>query len=88
LPTITPAILTGALLSFARALGEFGSIVIVAGNIPRGTLSAPVYIFGQIESQNQRGASAMSLLLLAFSFGLMIFVDWMQECRGGSNVSD
>jgi sulfate/thiosulfate transport system permease protein len=79
LPSIKPAILTGALLSFARALGEFGSIVIVAGNIPRKTLTAPVYIFGQIESQNQRGASAVSLVLLALSFGLMLLVDWMQE---------
>ncbi len=85
LPAIRPAVLTGALLSFARALGEFGSIVIVAGNIPRSTLTAPVYIFGQIESQNQRGASAMSLLLLALSFTLMMFVDWMQERQGESH---
>jgi sulfate transport system permease protein len=83
LPVITPAILTGALLSFARALGEFGSVVIVAGNIPRSTLTAPVYIFGQIESQNQRGASALSLLLLALSFSLMLLVDWVQERKGG-----
>jgi len=85
LPAIRPAVLTGALLSFARALGEFGSIVIVAGNIPRSTLTAPVYIFGQIESQNQRGASAMSLLLLALSFTLMMFVDWIQERQGGGH---
>jgi sulfate transport system permease protein len=88
LPAITPAILTGALLSFARALGEFGSVVIVAGNIPRSTLTAPVYIFGQIESQNQRGASALSLLLLALSFSLMLLVDWLQEHRGGGRVTD
>ena len=81
LPAISPAILTGALLSFARALGEFGSLVVVAGNIPRSTLTAPVYIFGQIESQNQAGASAVSLVLLALSFALMLFVDWMQERR-------
>lgn len=87
LPAITPAILTGALLSFARALGEFGSIVIVAGNIPRSTLTAPVYLFGQIESQNQRGASAMSLLLLALSFTLMMLVDWLQQRSGGSNAA-
>jgi len=86
LPAITPAIVTGALLSFARALGEFGSIVIVAGNIPRRTLTAPVYIFGQIESQNQRAASAMSVTLLALSFGLMLFVDWVQEHRGISHA--
>ena len=60
LPTIAPAIITGSLLCFARALGDFGSVVVVAGNIPCVTLTAPVYVFGQIESQNQRGASAMS----------------------------
>jgi sulfate transport system permease protein len=82
LPALTPAILTGSLLSFARALGEFGSIVVVAGNIPRYTLTTPVYLYGQIESQNQQGASAMSILLLSLSFGLMLLVDWLQERRG------
>lgn len=81
-PALSPAIVTGALLSFARALGEFGSIVIVAGNIPRRTLTAPVYIFGQIESENQRGASAVSLVLLALSFALMWLADWWQTRRG------
>jgi sulfate/thiosulfate transport system permease protein len=86
LPMITPAIISGALLSFARALGEFGSIVVVAGNIPRRTLTAPVYVFGQIESQNQMGASAVSILLLALSFTLILLVDWMQRKRGGAHV--
>lgn len=85
LPMITPAIVSGALLSFARALGEFGSIVVVAGNIPRRTLTAPVYIYGQIESQNQLGASAISILLLTLSFTLMLLVEWVQERRGGGN---
>jgi len=87
LPTITPALLTGSLLCFARALGEFGSVVVVAGNIPGATLTAPVYVFGQIESQNQRGASAMSILLLALSFTLIVTVEWMQSRNGKSNVS-
>ena len=87
LPTITPALLTGGLLCFARALGEFGSVVVVAGNIPGVTLTAPVYVFGQIESQNQRGASAMSILLLALSFTLILTVEWMQSRNGKSNVS-
>jgi sulfate transport system permease protein len=82
LPTIAPAILTGSLLSFARALGEFGSIVAVAGNIPGKTLTAPVYIYQQIESQNQRGASAVSLLLLALSFSMMLAVEWIYRRRG------
>jgi len=87
LPSITPAIITGSLLCFARALGEFGSIVVVAGNIPGVTLTAPVYVYGQIESQNQRGASAMSILLLALSFALIVTVEWMQSRNGRSDVS-
>lgn len=79
LPTIAPALITGSLLCFARALGEFGSVVVVAGNIPGVTLTAPVYVYGQIESQNQRGASAMSILLLGLSFTLIVAVEWMQR---------
>jgi sulfate transport system permease protein len=79
LPSLLPAITTGALLSFGRALGEFGSIAVVAGNIPGRTLTAPVYIYGQIESQNQRGASSMSILLLTISFLLILSVDWLQS---------
>ncbi|MFY9558400.1 MAG: sulfate ABC transporter permease subunit CysT [Blastocatellia bacterium] len=78
LPTIMPAVATGSLLCFARALGEFGSVVVVAGNIPGVTLTAPVYVYGQIESQNQRGASAMSIILLALSFTLIVTVEWLQ----------
>jgi sulfate transport system permease protein len=87
LPSITPAIATGSLLSFARALGEFGSIVVVAGNIPGVTLTAPVYIYGQIESQNQRGASAVSIVLLALSFTLIVTVEWLQGRKGRSHVA-
>lgn len=76
LPEILPAVRTGALLCFARALGEFGSIVIVAGNIPGRTLTAPVYIFGEVESQNVRGASAVSIVLLAISFSMLLILDW------------
>ncbi|HEX8091848.1 MAG TPA: sulfate ABC transporter permease subunit CysT [Blastocatellia bacterium] len=78
LPAITPAIITGSLLTFARSLGEFGSIAVVAGNIPMKTLTASYYVYQQIESQNQRGASSMSILLLALSFTLILLVEWMQ----------
>ncbi|MDX6713270.1 MAG: sulfate/thiosulfate transport system permease protein [Blastocatellia bacterium] len=88
LPNITPAIITGSLLSFARALGEFGSVVAVAGNIPGRTLTAPVYLYGQIESQNIRSASAISILLLAISFSLMLAVDTLQHRGWKSNVHD
>lgn len=81
LPTLAPALMSGCLLTFARALGEFGSVVIVAGNIPNVTLTAPVHIYGQIESQNQQGASAMSTVLLALSFVLMLVIDTIQARR-------
>lgn len=82
LPTIAPALVTGALLTFGRALGEFGSIVIVAGNIPMRTLTAPVHVLGEIESENVRGASAMSVMLLLLSFTLIVVVDWIQRRKG------
>jgi sulfate transport system permease protein len=58
---------------------------VVAGNIPGRTLTAPVHVFGQIESENVRGASAVSILLLALSFTMMVLIDWMQrrKTRGG-----
>src|SRR5437868_10794469 len=88
-PTIAPAVISGSLLCFARALGEFGSIAVVAGNIPGRTLTAPVYVYGQIESHNERAASAMSLVLLALSFALIITVEWLQSRnRRGHVASD
>lgn len=86
LPVILPAMITGSLLSFARALGEFGSIVIVAGNFPLRSQTAAVYVLSQIESSNQRAASAMSVVLLAIAFCLVLIVDLVQreqEQRGG-----
>lgn len=81
LPAIRPAILSGTLLSFARALGEFGSVVVVAGNIPMRSQTAAVYIMGEIESQNHVGASSMSVVLLVLSFSIILFVDWWQSDR-------
>jgi len=82
LPSVLPGILTGSLLTFARAVGEFGSVVIVAGNIPGQTLTAPVYVYGQIESDNAQGAAAMSILLLVLSFSLILLVDRIQRRKG------
>jgi sulfate transport system permease protein len=65
LPPMMPAILSGTIRSFARALGEFGSIVVVSGNIPYRTLTAPIYIFGEIESGQPARAAAVSVVLLA-----------------------
>jgi len=65
LPALLPAIGSGAAQAFSRALAEFGSIVVVAGNIPNKTLTAPVYVFGEIESGNPEAAAAVAMVLLA-----------------------
>jgi sulfate/thiosulfate transport system permease protein len=72
LPTLTPAILIGAGLSFARAVGEFGSVVLITGNIPFHTQVSSLFVFSQIESDNVRGAAAVSVVLLAISFVVLL----------------
>src|ERR671919_1893963 len=71
LPNLTPAIIAGCALAFARAIGEFGSLVLLTGNIPFDTQVASVYIFGRIESDNVTAAAAVSVLLLAISVGIL-----------------
>ncbi|HEU0014257.1 MAG TPA: sulfate ABC transporter permease subunit [Longimicrobium sp.] len=70
LPPLLPAIIAGALQTFARAVAEFGSIVVVSGNVPFQTLTAPVQIFGQVESGAPEAAAAVSLVLLAVALAL------------------
>jgi sulfate transport system permease protein len=79
LPTLWPAILTGAALSFSRALGEFGSVILVAGNRPLATQTAPMYIYGEVESGNRHGALVVSAVLLACSLGVLIFLNALQR---------
>jgi sulfate transport system permease protein len=78
LPALILPMTSGALLSFARAIGEFGSIVIVAGNIPFYSQTAAVYVFGEVESENRMAASAVSLVMLAIGFTLTVLVGWLQ----------
>jgi sulfate/thiosulfate transport system permease protein len=71
-PNIFPAILSGVALAFARAVGEFGAVVLLSGNIPFRTEVSSVYIFGQIESDNVTGAAAVSVVLLLISFASLL----------------
>lgn len=80
-PVLRPAIIAGGLLSFARALGEFGSIIIVAGNIPMRTETATVYVYGQVEAGNMQAASAVSVVLLLVAFAITISVDIVESRR-------
>ena len=80
LPNLTPAIIAGCGLAFARAIGEFGSLVLITGNIPFDTQVASVYIFARIEQDNPEAAAAVSVLLLAIAaavlFALSLFGRW------------
>jgi sulfate transport system permease protein len=78
LPTLWPAILTGTALSFSRALGEFGSVILVAGNRPLATQTAPLYVFAEVESGNLEGAAVVSLVLLACSLGVLLVLNMLQ----------
>lgn len=75
LPNLLPAILTGTGLAFAKAIGEFGSVVLISGNVPFDTEVASVYIFGLIESDDAAGAAAVSTVLLAISVVVLAGID-------------
>src|SRR3954470_9469120 len=75
LPNLLPAMLAGAGLGFARALGEFGSVVLISGNLPFKTEVASVFIYGQIESDNMVGAGSVSAGLLAAAIGPFLLLD-------------
>jgi sulfate transport system permease protein len=79
LPPLILPLTSGALLSFARAIGEFGAIVIVAGNIPFYSQTAAVYVLGEVESENRLGASAVSIVMVAIAFGLVMLVSLLQS---------
>jgi sulfate transport system permease protein len=72
LPNLTPAILAGVGLGFARSIGEFGSLVLITGNLPLKTEVASVFIFGQIESDRTTSAAAVSVVLLVISFVVLL----------------
>jgi sulfate transport system permease protein len=77
LPSLIPAILSGAALAFARGVGEFGSIVLISGNIPFHTQVASVFVFKQIESDNSGGAAAVSVVLLLLSLLVLFAIRWV-----------
>jgi len=80
-PNLTPAIVSGAALSFARALGEFGSVVLITGNLPNRTEVASVYVFGQIQSDNVVGAAAVSTSLLAIALVVLLVLGLLDGRR-------
>ena len=88
LPNLVPAILSGAALAFARAVGEFGSIVLIAGNIPFKTEVASVFIFGRIESDAVTSAAAVSVILLLLSLVVLVSIRGLGRLGHGGDVAD
>jgi sulfate transport system permease protein len=78
LPNLMPAILSGAALSFARAVGEFGSVILISGNRPFDTQVSSVFIFKQIESDNASGAAAVAVVLLGVSLLMLIALRFIE----------
>jgi sulfate/thiosulfate transport system permease protein len=74
LPALVPAIASGCSLAFAKAVGEFGSVVLISGNIPLKTEVASVAIYGHLASFDTRGATALAVLLLAISLGMLLLI--------------
>ena len=79
LPNLAPAIIAGGGLAFARAVGEFGSLVIITANIPFDTQVASVFIFAQVESDNPIGAAAVSVVLLVVALVVLLFFGWLSK---------
>jgi sulfate/thiosulfate transport system permease protein len=79
LPNLLPAVIAGAGLAFARAVGEFGSLVLIAGNIPFKTQAASVFIFSQVESDAPINASAVSVVLLLVALVVLLAFGWFSK---------
>jgi ABC-type sulfate transport system permease component len=79
LPPLLPPLLTGTALAFSRALGEFGSVVIVSSNFPYKDLIAPVLIFQCLEQYDFVGATVIGTVLLLISLVMMVGVNWLQS---------
>jgi sulfate transport system permease protein len=79
LPGLTPAILTGFALSFARAVGEYGSVIFIAGNIPYVSEIAPLLIVIRLEEFNYAGATAIAAIMLIISFAMLFAINLIQS---------
>ena len=71
-PHLLPALLSGVALAFARAIGEFGAVILISGNLPFKTEVASLYVFQRLNSGDPQGASALALLMLVISFGVLL----------------
>jgi sulfate/thiosulfate transport system permease protein len=78
LPTVLPAMLTGFTLAFARAVGEYGSVIFIAGNLPGKTEITPLLIVVHLEEFDYRGAAALGFVMLVISFAVLLTINLLQ----------
>ena len=87
LPAIMPALLTGFALAFARALGEYGSVIFIAGNMPMVSEITPLLIITKLEQYDYTGATAIAVVMLVVSFALLLGINalqaWSRRRQGG-----
>jgi sulfate transport system permease protein len=87
LPAISPALLTGFAMAFARAIGEYGSVIFIAGNMPMVSEITPLIIVGKLEQYDYGGATAVAVVMLVFSFVLLLVINalqaWQRRRAGG-----
>ena len=87
-PAILPALLTGFAMAFARAIGEYGSVIFIAGNMPMVSEITPLIIIGKLEQYDYAGATAVALVMLVFSFALLLVINalqsWQRKRSGGN----
>jgi sulfate transport system permease protein len=87
LPIVLPALLTGFALAFARALGEYGSVIFIAGNMPMVSEITPLLIITKLEQYDYAGATAIAVVMLVFSFALLLLINslqtWARKRQGG-----
>jgi sulfate/thiosulfate transport system permease protein len=88
LPIVTPALLTGFALAFARALGEYGSVIFIAGNLPLVSEITPLLIITKLEQYDYTGATAIAVVMLVISFALLLGINllqaWARRRQGAS----
>jgi len=88
-PTIAPALLTGFAMAFARAIGEYGSVIFIAGNMPMVSEITPLIIIGKLEQYDYAGATAVAVVMLGFSFVMLLVINalqsWQRKRAGASS---
>ena len=89
LPSITPALLTGFAMAFARAIGEYGSVIFIAGNMPMISEITPLIIISKLEQYDFAGATAVALVMLLISFVMLLVINalqgWQRKRSGASS---